>query len=401
MSLCIDLVLNHTAREHPWAQGWVAGDPEYADFYYAFPDRTMPDRYERDDQRGLPGAGARARSAGCPRRAGAPAAGCGRRSSVTSGTSTTPTPRVFTAVLDTCLAGQQGRGHLPDGRRTVHVEAAGYQLHEPARGAPAAAAAARADQAGRARRRLQGRGDRRARRPGALPRRARAVPAGVRAGLPQPTDGDAVAAWPPRTPGWPPSRCAGCARSRRRRRGSPTCAATTTSAGRSATSTRAPSAATASAPGLPQRLLLRRVPASFARGALFQENPATGDARISGSAASLCGIEDALARGDPAALEPGIRRLVLLYSVTYACGGVPLLYMGDELALRNDDRLPGRSRRCRRTTAGCTGPASTRPPRPAGTTRRRCAGRVFGWLRRLGAARRQLPALRRRRPRPR
>ena len=31
-----------------------------------------------------------------------------------------------------------------------------------------------------------------------------------------------------------------------------------------------------------------------------------------------------------------MRRLVLLYSVTYAFGGIPLLYMGDELALRND-----------------------------------------------------------------
>ena len=47
MSLCVDLVLNHTAREHPWARGWLAGDPEYADFYYAFPDRTCPTRTRR------------------------------------------------------------------------------------------------------------------------------------------------------------------------------------------------------------------------------------------------------------------------------------------------------------------------------------------------------------------
>src|SRR3712207_2043884 len=79
-----------------------------------------------------------------------------------------------------------------------------------------------------------------------------------------------------------------------------------------------------------------RFPGSFARGALFQENEATGDARISGSAASLCGIEQALADGDETALATGIRRLVLLYSVAYGFGGIPLLYMGDELALRND-----------------------------------------------------------------
>jgi amylosucrase len=79
-----------------------------------------------------------------------------------------------------------------------------------------------------------------------------------------------------------------------------------------------------------------RFAGSYARGALFQENEATGDARISGSAASLCGIEDALARGDEAALDAACRRLELAYAVVFAFGGVPLVYMGDELALRND-----------------------------------------------------------------
>jgi amylosucrase len=79
-----------------------------------------------------------------------------------------------------------------------------------------------------------------------------------------------------------------------------------------------------------------RFAGSFARGVPFQENPATGDARISGTAASLCGIEEALAAGDDALLELAVRRLMLLYGVVFSYGGVPLVYMGDELALRND-----------------------------------------------------------------
>ena len=47
MSLCIDLVLNHTAAEHAWARAAAAGDPAYRDFYLIYPDRTEPDAYER------------------------------------------------------------------------------------------------------------------------------------------------------------------------------------------------------------------------------------------------------------------------------------------------------------------------------------------------------------------
>ena len=79
-------------------------------------------------------------------------------------------------------------------------------------------------------------------------------------------------------------------------------------------------------------------PGSFARGALFQEDLASGDARISGSAASLCGIESALAAGDDEELTLAIRRLESMYAVVFSFGGIPLIYMGDELAMRNDPR---------------------------------------------------------------
>jgi len=79
-------------------------------------------------------------------------------------------------------------------------------------------------------------------------------------------------------------------------------------------------------------------PGSYARGALFQQNPVTGDARISGSTASLCGIDSALAAGDEAALTAAIRRLETIYATAFSFGGIPLIYMGDELAMRNDSR---------------------------------------------------------------
>lgn len=75
---------------------------------------------------------------------------------------------------------------------------------------------------------------------------------------------------------------------------------------------------------------------SFARGALFQENPATGDKRISGSFASLAGLEKALAEGDTGGAELAVQRVLLGHALIASFGGIPLIYMGDELALLND-----------------------------------------------------------------
>ncbi|MDQ1628464.1 MAG: amylosucrase [Actinomycetota bacterium] len=77
-------------------------------------------------------------------------------------------------------------------------------------------------------------------------------------------------------------------------------------------------------------------PGSFARGRVFQHNPRTGDRRISGTAAALCGLDAARETGDDEAVDIAVRRLVMLYSVVYSYGGIPLLYMGDELGLPND-----------------------------------------------------------------
>jgi amylosucrase len=77
-------------------------------------------------------------------------------------------------------------------------------------------------------------------------------------------------------------------------------------------------------------------PGSFARGALFQENPETGDKRTSGSFASLAGLEKALAAGDAAGIEAAIHRILMGHALIASFGGIPLVYMGDELAMLND-----------------------------------------------------------------
>ncbi|MGA0361911.1 MAG: amylosucrase [bacterium] len=79
-----------------------------------------------------------------------------------------------------------------------------------------------------------------------------------------------------------------------------------------------------------------RFPGSFARGLPFQENPVTGDARISGTLASLAGLEAALASGAPEAVNLAIERILLLYSVIFSIGGIPLIYLGDESGMLND-----------------------------------------------------------------
>lgn len=47
MNLVMDFVLNHCASEHEWAVEGSKGHPKYKDFFYFFPDRTLPDEYEK------------------------------------------------------------------------------------------------------------------------------------------------------------------------------------------------------------------------------------------------------------------------------------------------------------------------------------------------------------------
>lgn len=79
-----------------------------------------------------------------------------------------------------------------------------------------------------------------------------------------------------------------------------------------------------------------RFEGSFARGLPFQENPKTGDCRISGTCASLAGLEAGTQTNDSVLIELAIRRILLIHGVILSYGGIPLIYLGDEIGTLND-----------------------------------------------------------------
>jgi amylosucrase len=76
---------------------------------------------------------------------------------------------------------------------------------------------------------------------------------------------------------------------------------------------------------------------SFAKGVPFNFNPATLDMRISGTCASLAGLETAqVAAQTPTYRDHARKRILLIHSVILSVGGIPLLYLGDEIGMLND-----------------------------------------------------------------
>ncbi|WP_448609554.1 alpha-amylase family protein [Geodermatophilus sp. URMC 60] len=394
MALCIDLVLNHTAREHPWAQGWLAGDPAYAGFYTAFPDRTVPDAYDATIPEVFPD-----RAPGSFSWVPEACRGAGGWVWTTfwpyQWDLDYANPEVTLAMLGeiTWLA---NRGvdvfrmdavpfmwkrlgtscqNQPEGHSLLQLLHAATRLAAPGVVFKAEAIVSPDDLVA-----YLGGHDR------YRPECELAYHNQLM-----------VLLWS--------SLATGDVRLARqalgRMRPIPPSATWVTYVRGHDDIGWAVADADAAAVGLhgpAHRRFLNdfysgRFPGSFARGALFQENEVTGDARVSGSAASLCGIEAALEDGDGAALEAGIRRLVLLYSVIYAHGGIPLLYMGDELALRNDTgyladpALAPDNRWMHRPPMDWD--AAARVPDPA-----TLEGRVWREVRRLGEVRRSLLALR-------
>jgi amylosucrase len=332
IALCIDLVLNHTAREHEWARKALAGEPAYQEMYLSYPDRTEPDAYERTLPEVFPDM----------------APGNFTEVPELGWVWTTfheyqwdlnyANPAVFRALLGTMFA------LANRGIDVLRLDAAPFlwkRLGTDCQNQPEAHLLV---QAFRALTRLAA--------PGLLLKAEAIVSPDL---LVQYLGGHdryrpecdlaydnqlMVMLWS--TLASRDVRLAEHALARRRPAPEPTAWASYLRCHDDigwAVSDQ--DAAAVGLNGFSHRRFLNDFYAgqfrgSFARGALFQENPVTGDARISGSAASLCGIQAALAAGDDQELSAAIRRLESMYAVAFSFGGIPLIYMGDELAMLSD-----------------------------------------------------------------
>jgi len=84
------------------------------------------------------------------------------------------------------------------------------------------------------------------------------------------------------------------------------------------------------------RFYIGRFEGSFAKGVPFNYNPINQDMRISGTAASLAGLEQASELEASLFVDHAVARLLLIHSVIMSVGGIPLIYLGDEIATLND-----------------------------------------------------------------
>ena len=337
IALCVDLVLNHTAREHEWARKALAGEPGYREMYLIYPDRTEPDAYERTLPEVFPDT----------------APGSFTQVSDLGWVWTSfheyqwdlnyANPAVFRAMLGTMLA-LANRGI--DVLRLDAVPFLWKRMGTDCQNQPEAHLLL---QAFRALTRLAAPG---------LVLKAEAI---VSPEMLAPYIGGhdrfrpecdlaydnqlMVMLWS--SLATRDVRLAERALSHRRPAPAPTSWVTYVRChddiGWAVSDA---DAAAAGIDGFAHRRFLSdfyagRFPGSFGRGALFQDNPVTGDARISGMAASLCGVEAALEAGDPGGLTAAIRRLESMYAIAFSFGGIPLIYMGDELAMCSDAGYTG------------------------------------------------------------
>lgn len=333
ISLCIDLVCNHTAKEHAWAQAALAGDPVYQDYYLMFPDRTLPDQYEQMLPEVFPDF---------------TPGNFSYYPEIDRWVWTTfneyqwdlnyRNPLVFGEMLAIILL------LANRGVEILRMDAVAFMWKRLGTDSQNQPEAHYLLQAFRACTRLAA--------PGLL-LKAEAIVAPDRL-IPYLGQGIAtnkecelayhnafmVLLWS----GLAERRVTLMTRALQQMPGAPSRCAWVTYArchddiGWAVTDE---DAAAAGLSGPLHRAFLSdfysgRFPGAFARGATFQYNPRTGDRRISGSMASLAGLETALAVKDWRAVDMAIRRILLLHNLIFAFGGIPLIYMGDELGLLND-----------------------------------------------------------------
>ena len=93
-----------------------------------------------------------------------------------------------------------------------------------------------------------------------------------------------------------------------------------------------------------------RYPGSFSVGELYEFNPMTLDARNCGTFASMCGLEQALKEKHSYKIEQSVKRILLLNAMIISYTGIPLFYSGDEIgqlndwSYKNDRKIAGDSR---------------------------------------------------------
>ncbi len=133
-------------------------------------------------------------------------------------------------------------------------------------------------------------------------------------------------------------------------------------------------------------------PGSYAEGVPFSSNEHSGDERTCGMTSALSGLLGAQRRGDQPAIDAALQRIELLYGVAFGFAGIPLIYMGDEIGLGNDDSyladpdLADDSRWMHRPPMAWDLAEQRQQP---GTV----AHRLFTWISQLSKVRSQLPAM--------
>ena len=121
---------------------------------------------------------------------------------------------------------------------------------------------------------------------------------------------------------------------------------------------------------------------SGSRGELYNDDPRLKDARLCGTTASLCGMEEAEWERDDEKLSRSIALDVMLHAFLFILSGIPVLYSGDEIgqlndySYKDDPQRSGDSRYVHRGRFDWMSAAK----RKSRTTRQ---GRIYGAIRKL------------------